>query len=254
MKPRKSTLRFDREHVRALSPVEEIVGDDLELRRRGRSLVGLCPFHTEKTPSFTLSPERQTFHCFGCGEHGDVFRYLMLRDGVTFGQALRVLARRVGLDPEPATCTDSRSPATTSRPWPPSPAERRRSDRSLGQAYAEVESQQAESLQKRWEEADRRLRRTGVDPDRVTLEDWSDISKMGALADYYAALNVIDQDEQFFEALSQQRHAEEMTRDEQRRTVRNPRSVSRRVSTLQGIPTLGRETERRRPSGVRVPR
>jgi DNA primase len=66
----------------------------LTLHRKGRQLYALCPFHREKTPSFTISPERSLFHCFGCGVGGDLFGFVMRMDGVTFPEALRMLAER----------------------------------------------------------------------------------------------------------------------------------------------------------------
>jgi DNA primase catalytic core len=67
------------------------------LRRRGRSAVGLCPFHAEKTPSFTVSDERAFFHCFGCGEHGDVFAFVMKTESLAFPDAVRRVAQRFGV-------------------------------------------------------------------------------------------------------------------------------------------------------------
>ena len=61
------------QHIRERASLVEVVSDVVTLRKRGRTVVGLCPFHTEKTPSFTVSEDRGFYHCFGCGEHGDVF-------------------------------------------------------------------------------------------------------------------------------------------------------------------------------------
>lgn len=77
--------------------IAEVIGDYVQLRRAGASLKGLCPFHSEKTPSFTVSPERQTFHCFGCGKGGDVFSFLMEMEGLEFREALVQLADRAGV-------------------------------------------------------------------------------------------------------------------------------------------------------------
>ena len=70
----------------------------VKLRRSGRTYSGLCPFHAEKTPSFSVDPERRTFHCFGCGERGDAFTWLEKQDGLSAGEALRVLAERAGVE------------------------------------------------------------------------------------------------------------------------------------------------------------
>jgi DNA primase len=86
-----------RERVRAVSDVVEVIGQYVTLKRAGRSWKGLCPFHQEKTPSFTVSPERQTFHCFGCGAGGDVFRFVQEVERLTFPEALRLLAGRAGI-------------------------------------------------------------------------------------------------------------------------------------------------------------
>jgi DNA primase len=67
------------------------------LRRRGRSAIGLCPSHGEKTPSFTVSEERGFFHCFGCGEHGDVFAFVMKTQSLAFPEAVRLVADRFGI-------------------------------------------------------------------------------------------------------------------------------------------------------------
>jgi DNA primase len=89
--------------VRERANLVEVVSDVVTLRRRGRSAVGLCPFHAEKTPSFTVSEERGFFHCFGCGEHGDVFTFVMKTESLTFPEAVRRVAQRFGVSlPEPS--------------------------------------------------------------------------------------------------------------------------------------------------------
>ena len=79
------------------SSIVEVIEGYLPLKQTGRYYRALCPFHTEKTPSFTVNPERQIFYCFGCGEGGDVFRFLMRREGFTFPEAVRYLAQRAGI-------------------------------------------------------------------------------------------------------------------------------------------------------------
>ena len=76
----------------------EVVGETVALKRAGALYRGLCPFHAEKTPSFIVTPERETWHCFGCGEGGDVFWFVMRRDGVVFREALFRLAERAGVE------------------------------------------------------------------------------------------------------------------------------------------------------------
>ncbi len=85
------------ERVRDANDIVSVVGGYVRLRKAGRNYKGLCPFHKEKTPSFIVTPERQTFHCFGCGKGGDVFRFVMEMDGVQFPEALRSLAARGGV-------------------------------------------------------------------------------------------------------------------------------------------------------------
>jgi DNA primase len=85
------------ERVRAASEITAVVGAHVTLKKAGRTWKGLCPFHQEKTPSFTVSPERQTYHCFGCGVGGDVFRFVQETEKVSFGEALRLLADRAGI-------------------------------------------------------------------------------------------------------------------------------------------------------------
>ena len=85
------------EQIRGANDIVEVVGTYIPLKRAGSSFKGLCPFHKEKTPSFHANPQRQSFHCFGCGAGGDVFRFIMQYDGVDFVSAVRLLARRAGI-------------------------------------------------------------------------------------------------------------------------------------------------------------
>ncbi len=88
--------------VRNTASIVDLIGSYINLRKRGRNHVGLCPFHSEKTPSFHVSEERQWFHCFGCGARGDAFKFLMQSDGLTFPEAVKWLAERYGI-PIPAS-------------------------------------------------------------------------------------------------------------------------------------------------------
>jgi DNA primase len=77
--------------------VAEVVGRHVELKKAGINYKGLCPFHGEKTPSFIVSPSRQTYHCFGCGAHGNAIGFLMEQGGLGFMDAVRDLAQQAGM-------------------------------------------------------------------------------------------------------------------------------------------------------------
>jgi len=84
--------------IKSKLPVIDVVGETVSLKRAGTVHKGLCPFHAEKTPSFIVTPDRETWHCFGCGEHGDIFTFVMRRDGLDFREALTHLAERAGVE------------------------------------------------------------------------------------------------------------------------------------------------------------
>ncbi len=95
--------------------IQDIVAEHVTLKRRGVRWVGLCPFHSEKTPSFTVSPERGLFKCFGCGKGGDVFSFVQLRENVSFMEAMRHLADRAGVEFRDTTLRTSAAPGEPSR-------------------------------------------------------------------------------------------------------------------------------------------
>lgn len=83
--------------VRERADIVEVVGRSVQLRKRGRNHIGLCPFHQEKTPSFNVSTERNSYYCFGCHASGDVFSFLQRLEGKSFPEAVRSLAEQVGV-------------------------------------------------------------------------------------------------------------------------------------------------------------
>ena len=85
------------EEVRQNNDIVDIISQYVHLTRKGRNYFGLCPFHNEKSPSFSVSPDRQIFHCFGCGVGGNVYTFLMKIEGITFREALEQLAERANI-------------------------------------------------------------------------------------------------------------------------------------------------------------
>ena len=83
--------------IRNAADIVEVVSEAVQLKKTGKNHIGLCPFHTEKTPSFTVNADKQIFHCFGCGTGGNVFAFIMKHDGSSFPEAVRSLARRYGV-------------------------------------------------------------------------------------------------------------------------------------------------------------
>jgi DNA primase len=84
--------------IKNAADIVDVVSESVLLKKAGKNYIGLCPFHSEKTPSFTVSPDKQIFHCFGCSTGGNVFSFLMKQDGVSFPEAARHLAKHYGVD------------------------------------------------------------------------------------------------------------------------------------------------------------
>jgi len=87
-----------KEEIRATADIVEVVGDYVKLKKSGSGFTGLCPFHNEKTPSFHVTPRLGIYKCFGCGESGDVFNFVMQMEGISFPESLRTLAERYGIE------------------------------------------------------------------------------------------------------------------------------------------------------------
>ena len=85
------------DEIREATDIVEVISQYVTLKKRGKSFLGLCPFHTEKTPSFSVDPVRGFYHCFGCGAGGNVFTFVMEMEKVSFPEALRSLAKKAGI-------------------------------------------------------------------------------------------------------------------------------------------------------------
>ena len=110
-------MTIDTDAIRARNPIVAAIGERIELRRAGAEFVGLCPFHTENTPSFTVSPAKQFYHCFGCCAHGDVIDFIREFDGVDFAEAVRVLGGEARVSFENSPSMQSRAAAQQARSW-----------------------------------------------------------------------------------------------------------------------------------------
>ena len=84
--------------IRNKADIVEVISERVMLKKAGRQYSGLCPFHAEKTPSFTVSQDKQMYYCFGCGAGGNIFSFIMKSDGMNFPEAVLFLARRYGID------------------------------------------------------------------------------------------------------------------------------------------------------------
>jgi DNA primase len=120
---RRSHWQRTTERIRQASDIVQIIGGHVKLRKTGARYTGLCPFHSEKTPSFTVCPQRQSFRCFGCQAHGDVFNFIARIEGTDFRNARRRLADLASI-----ALQDDRFTRKDSRAWA---AERRATDRDL---------------------------------------------------------------------------------------------------------------------------
>jgi len=85
------------EQIRQATDIVEVIGEFVRLKKRGKNYVALCPFHTERTPSFSVSQDKQIYHCFGCGKGGNVFSFLMEHEHMAFIEAVRLLAQKANI-------------------------------------------------------------------------------------------------------------------------------------------------------------
>jgi DNA primase len=88
------------EEIRSSASIVDVISGYVQLRKRGRNYIGLCPFHNEKTPSFTVSEDKQIFHCFGCHTGGNVYKFLMDYEKISFVEAVQELAKQLGIEIE----------------------------------------------------------------------------------------------------------------------------------------------------------
>lgn len=103
------------EKIKQTARIEEVVGDFVTLKRRGSNMIGRCPFHDEKTPSFTVNTARGIFKCFGCGKAGDSIKFVMEHEHFTYPEALKYIARRYNLEVEEREVTQEEKQAETER-------------------------------------------------------------------------------------------------------------------------------------------
>ncbi|MDA2913078.1 DNA primase [Acidobacteriia bacterium AH_259_A11_L15] len=104
------------ERVKQQADIVRLVGDYVRLKKSGQNFLGLCPFHSEKTPSFAVHPVKQIYHCFGCGTGGDIFKFVMEMERVDFPEALRLVAEKAGVRlPEQRPRTPEEAKATQLR-------------------------------------------------------------------------------------------------------------------------------------------
>src|SRR5690606_40209520 len=99
--------RITTEKVRERADIEDVVSDYVPLKKRGQNLWACCPFHNEKSPSFSVTPIKQFYKCFGCGKAGDAIQFIMDIEGIVFNEAVRQLANKYGIEDRKSTRLNS---------------------------------------------------------------------------------------------------------------------------------------------------
>src|SRR5262249_37107385 len=104
------------DRVKQQADIVRVIGEYVRLKKSGQNFTGLCPFHTEKTPSFAVHPVKQIYHCFGCGVGGDVFKFIMTVEKLSFPEAVRAVAEKCGIPvPRPRALSPEEMLATQQR-------------------------------------------------------------------------------------------------------------------------------------------
>ena len=91
--------------VQQANDIVDVISEHVSLKKKGREMVGLCPFHDDHKPSMNVNPVKQIFKCFACGAGGDVFKFVQMRESLTFPQAIERLAERANIRIKPALCS-----------------------------------------------------------------------------------------------------------------------------------------------------
>ena len=112
-------MKYPKEYldeIKTRLKVSNVVSKTVNLKKRGKEFIGLSPFKNEKTPSFTVNDEKGFYHCFSTGEHGNIFDFLMKLDNLGFGEAVRSLAQRAGMQPYHFTKEDEKKDIYIKKP------------------------------------------------------------------------------------------------------------------------------------------
>lgn len=162
------------ERIRQAVSILDWIGHSVKLRRVGTQYVGLCPFHQERTPSFSVHPEKQVWHCRGCGLGGDIFAFVQRYEGVPFRQSLQILAEYAGIDLESFTPQQRAEYARLK-------AERERAETWIKIRIREIEELRTDYL-RLYHAARRDIRDYGITEELI--DDWE-------LSEQYQQLDVV---------------------------------------------------------------